>query len=293
MAFPLLAPIDMARSRLGLFIRDVLQGDPMAESDLAGTDGDMGLFGPGSIVWQVHGDASMLIGGVRALMMQTLHPLAMAGVADHSNYREDPFGRLHRTGGFIGATTFGTTVAAQRAIDQVRAIPPHVTGVAPDGRPYSAEDPHLLAWVHVALVDSLLSSYQRYGAKRLSTAEADEYVASYAQVALALGSEPVPMSVAELKQWLRDIRPELHAGRQAKETVRFLLVPNLPLVMRPPYAVVAAAAVGLLPGWARRMLRIPRVPIVEQAAIPPVLAIVRTMGWVLGPPQVPALDPAA
>jgi uncharacterized protein (DUF2236 family) len=265
----------------------------MAESDLAGTDGDMGLFGPGSIVWQVHGDASMLIGGVRALMMQTLHPLAMAGVADHSNYREDPFGRLHRTGGFIGATTFGTTVAAQRAIDQVRAIHPHVTGVAPDGRPYSAEDPHLLAWVHVALVDSLLSSYQRYGAKRLSTAEADEYVASYAQVALALGSEPVPMSVAELKQWLRDIRPELHAGRQAKETVRFLLVPNLPLVMRPPYAVVAAAAVGLLPGWARRMLWIPRVPIVEQAAIPPVLAIVRTMGWVLGPPQVPALDPAA
>jgi uncharacterized protein (DUF2236 family) len=293
MAFPLLAPIDLARSRLGLLIRDVLQGDPMPESDLAGTDGDMGLFGPGSIVWQVHGDASMLIGGVRALMMQTLHPLAMAGVADHSNYREDPFGRLHRTGGFLGATTFGTTAAATRAIDQVRAIHPHVTGVAPDGRPYSAEDPHLLAWVHVALIDSLLSSYQRYGARHLTPAEADEYVASYAQIALALGSEPVPTSVAELKQWLRDIRPELRAGRQAKETVRFLLVPNLPLFMRPPYALVAAAAVGLLPGWARRMLWIPRVPIVERAAVPPVLAIVRTMGWVLGPPQVPALDPAA
>src|SRR5688500_9257071 len=149
MANPLLAPFDLARSFVGDRLRDVLQGERMRDADLAGTGGDFGLFGPGSAVWKVHSDPSMLIGGVRALMLQTLHPLAMAGVAKHSNYREDPFGRLHRTGAFLGATTFGTTATAERAIAQVRAIHPHVKGVAPDGRPYSADDPHLLAWVHV------------------------------------------------------------------------------------------------------------------------------------------------
>lgn len=293
MSNPLFAPFDLARSFVGDRIRDVLQGERMPEHELAGTNGDFGLFGPGSAVWKIHGDPSMLIGGVRALMLQTLHPLAMAGVAEHSNYREDPFGRLHRTGAFLGATTFGTTAAAERAIAQVRAIHPHVKGVAPDGRPYSADDPHLLAWVHVALIDSLLASYQRYGTSRATRAELDRYVAEMARIPLALGSEPVPTSMAELQDWLVAVRPELHAGRQAKETVRYLLAPSVPLVMRPAYAVVAAAAVGLLPGWARAMLWLPRLPLVETVAVrPATTAMVRMLGWALGPPQIPALTAA-
>jgi uncharacterized protein (DUF2236 family) len=293
MGHPLLLPFDLARAFVGERLRDVLQGQRMPTSELAGTDGDMGLFGPGSEVWKVHSDPSMLIGGVRALMLQTLHPLAMAGVADHSNYREDPFGRLHRTGNFLGATTFGTTTAAERAIAQVRAIHPYVKGVAPDGRPYSADDPHLLAWVHVALVDSLLSAYMRYGTTRATPSELDRYVAQMARIPLALGSEAVPMSLDELRDWLRAVRPELHAGGQAKETVRFLLAPAVPIVMRPPFAVISAAAVGLLPGWARGMLVLPRIPVVETVAVRPATAVmVRALGWALGPPQIPALTAA-
>jgi uncharacterized protein (DUF2236 family) len=293
MANPLLAPFDLARSFVGERLRDVLQGERMPETDLAGTDGDMGLFGPGSAVWKVHSDPAMLIGGVRALMLQTLHPLAMAGVAEHSNYREDPFGRLHRTGAFLGATTFGTTAAAERAIAQVRAIHPYVKGTAPDGRPYAADDPHLLAWVHVALIDSLLAAYKRYGSTRMTRAETDRYVAEFSRIPLALGSEPVPMTAAELQDWLVVHRPELYGGRQAKETVRYLLAPSVPLVMRPPFAVVSAAAVGLLPGWARAMLWIPRVPLVETMAVrPATTAMVRMLGWALGPPQIPALTAA-
>jgi uncharacterized protein (DUF2236 family) len=281
-------PVDVARDRLNTLLRSVLQGEPLPEDRLAGTGGDLGWFGPGSAVWQVHGDPAMIVGGVRALMLQTLHPLAMAGVAEHSDYRHDPLGRLHRTGGFIGMTTFGTTPVAEQAIAQVRAIHPYVKGVAPDGRPYRADDPELLTWVHVALVDSLLWAYRRYGARPLRAADADRYLEEYAVVALELGAEWVPTSVAAVRQYLRDIRPELHAGRQAGETVRFLLNPPLPLVIRPPYSLVAAAAVGLLPGWARRMLALPTVPLVDRVAVrPAVTAMLRTAGWVLGPPPVP------
>jgi uncharacterized protein (DUF2236 family) len=168
-----------------------------------------------------------------------------------------------------------------------------VKGTAPDGRPYAADDPHLLAWVHVALIDSLLAAYRRYGSTRMTRAETNRYISEFSRIPLALGSEPVPTALAELQDWFVVHRPELHAGRQAKETVRFLLAPSVPLVMRPPFAVVAAAAVGLLPGWARGMLGLPRVPLVETVAVrPATTAMVRMLGWALGPPQIPALTAA-
>jgi uncharacterized protein (DUF2236 family) len=281
-------PMDMARTRLGSMLRGVLQGEPLPPEWLAGTGGDLGLFGPGSATWQVHGDPAMIVGGVRALMLQTLHPLAMAGVADHSDYRHDPLGRLHRTAGFIGMTTFGTTATAELAIEQVKAIHTTVSGIAPDGRRYAAGDPDLLTWVHVALVDSILAGYRRYGSRRLTAIDVDRYLDEYSIVAERLGARDVPKTGAALQQWLRDIRPELRAGRQAGETVRFLLNPPLPFVIRPPYALVAAAAVGLLPGWARRMVGLPTVPVVDRVAVRPAMgAMLRTAGWVLGPPPVP------
>ncbi|MEM9714223.1 MAG: oxygenase MpaB family protein, partial [Actinomycetota bacterium] len=137
---------------------------------LAGTDepphriderADDGWFGPGSATWHVHGDLSMLVGGVRALLLQTLHPGAMAGVADHSSYREDPLGRLHRTGAFVGATTFGSTAEAEQAVEVVRTVHRRVVGTTPEGVPYSADDPHLLLWVHATEVDSFLRAHVR------------------------------------------------------------------------------------------------------------------------------------
>jgi uncharacterized protein (DUF2236 family) len=147
--------------------------------------------------------------------------------------------------------------------------------------------------VHVALIDSLLAAYRRYGTTSATRPELDRYVAEMARIPVALGSEPVPTSLAELQDWLVAERPELYGGRQAKETVRYLLAPSVPFVMRPPFAVVSAAAVGLLPGWARAMLWIPRVPLVETMAVRPATAVmVRAIGWALGPPQIPALTAA-
>lgn len=255
----------------------------MAVDDIA-TNDDPGLFGPDSSVWRVHGDSAMVIGGLRALLLQTLHPLAMAGVADHSDYRADPFGRLHRTGHFVGLTTFGSTAAAETVIDQVRAIHTRVVGTAPDGRPYAATDPRLLLWVHVTEVDSFLDAHRRYGEHRLSGEDQDRYVAEMAEIAIRLGADPqaVPRSRAELKRCLNGFRSELTYGRQARDAVRFLIVPPLPLAARGVYGIILAAAVASLPRWARRKLWIPVLPGTDRLAIrPAAIALTRTMGWFL------------
>ena len=149
---------------------------------------------------RVHGDASMFVGGLRALLLQSLHPLAMAGVAEHSDYRGDPWGRLQRTSTFLAVTTFGPADDAQRAVDKVRGIHRRVHGIAADGRPYEASDPHLLEWVHVAEVDSFLRAHQLYGARPLDQQERDDYVADTARVAAALGVVDPPRTEDELRQ---------------------------------------------------------------------------------------------
>jgi uncharacterized protein (DUF2236 family) len=233
----------------------------------------------------VHGDASMFVGGLRALLLQSLHPLAMAAVAGHSGYRSDPWGRLQRTSTFLAFTTFGTADDAQRAVETVRAVHERVRGTV-GGRRYHASDPHLLGWVHVAEVDSFLRAYQRYGPRPLRAGEADGYVADTALVATALGVVDPPTTVAELADQLSAYRPELMATPQAREAARFLLAhPPLPWVARPPYAVLAANAVALLPRWARKPLRLPYLPLAERAAIQPAgRALTGLIRWVLEPP---------
>ncbi|MCV7012190.1 oxygenase MpaB family protein [Mycolicibacterium madagascariense] len=217
---------------------------------------------------RVHGDASMFVGGLRALLLQSLHPLAMAGVAGHSDYRGDPWGRLQRTSTFLAVTTFGPADDAQRAVDQVRGIHRRVKGIAPDGRPYAASDPHLLEWVHIAEVDSFLLAHQRYGARPLDQQGRDGYVADTARVAGALGVVDPPRTEAELKQRLADYRPELMGTAAAREAARFLLLtPPLPLLARPPYAVLSSASVAMLPAWARLPLRLPYLPPLEATAV--------------------------
>jgi uncharacterized protein (DUF2236 family) len=251
-----------------------------------GADGPR-WFEAGSPIQQVHGDASMFVGGIRALLLQSLHPLAMAGVMDHSGFEGDPWGRLQRTSYFLAVTTFGTAADAERMVAAVRAVHETVVGTAPDGRAYAASDPHLLRWVHVAEIDSFLAAHQRYGAHPLDAAGRDRYVAQAARVAEALGVVDPPRTEAELAEQLEAFRPELRSTPAARQTARFLVLnPPLPVLARAPYAGLAASAVALMPVWARPKLLLPYLPVTERVVVRTVgSALIRTIRWALVAPQ--------
>ena len=283
-------PLAAVRTRVGESIRLLVAGSRNPPTRAPSTEG--GLFGPDSVAWRVHSDPAMFVGGLRALLLQTLHPLAMAGVADHSDYRSDPWGRLRRTSQFIGITTFGSEDEATAIIERVRRIHEQVVGTAPDGRHYQATDPHLLAWVHATEVDSFLAAYQRYGrGNHLDPAAADRYVAEMAVVAGLLGAEEVPTSTAELARFVHRIRPELVVGRQAREAVGFLLAPPVAVAARPAYAVISAAAIGLLPPWARRKLWLPVAPMSDPLLVRPAArALLASLDWALASGRDPSLS---
>jgi uncharacterized protein (DUF2236 family) len=225
-------------------------------------------FEHGRPVRRVHADAAMFVGGLRALLLQSLHPLAMAAVAAHSGYRGDPWGRLQRTSTFLAVTTFGAAEDAERAVARVRAVHEKVRGVAPDGTPYYAGDPHLLRWVHVAEVDSFLRCHQRFGAAPLDDDGCDGYVADMAVVGRALGVPDPPTNRAELAEQLAAYRPELRGTTQAREAARFIVFrAPLPLLAKPPYGLLTATAVSTLPAWARWPLRLPYLPVTEATAV--------------------------
>jgi uncharacterized protein (DUF2236 family) len=261
------------RTRLGdaLFHRVAGPEGPKRRERIHGRPGER-WFPAGSPIQRVHGDASMFVGGIRALMLQSLHPAAMTAVAEHSGFRGDMWGRLARTSTFLATTTFGTAEDAQAAVEVVRRIHDSISGVLPDGTTYRASDPHLLRWVHVAEVDSFLRAHQTYGLRPLDAAGCDEYVAQAAVVAERLGAVDVPHSEEELRQALEEYRPELRGTDHARSAITFLLLhPELPLYARPPYLVLASAAVGLMPVWTRRELRLPWLPVTERT-------VVRTLG---------------
>ena len=189
-------------------LRTALAG--AVRSRVAGDAPDTSIFtarGPrwfpeGAAIRTVHADAAMFVGGLRALVLQSLHPLAMAGVAGHSGYRGDPWGRLQRTSQYLAATTFGSVDVAERAVTRVRTIHDNVRGTAPDGRAYRASDPHLLRWVHISEVDSFLRAHRRFGARPLTPEQRDEYVAEVGFVAAKLGVLDPPQSVTELGEAL-------------------------------------------------------------------------------------------
>ncbi len=257
------------RSRLGSSLFQRVAGpEGSARRDRIHTAEGPRWFAEDRPVRRVHGDASMFVGGLSALLLQSLHPLAMAGVAGHSGYRGDPWGRLQRTSYFLAVTTFGTIADARETIARIRAVHGRVRGRAPDGRPYSASDPHLLRWVHLAEIDSFLRAHQRYGARPLDAAGRDGYVADTALVARELGVPDPPETEAELAAQLAAYRPELAGTDEARATARFLLLhPPLPLAARAPYALLGGAAVGLLPAWARAPLHLPHLPLAEATLV--------------------------
>jgi len=279
-------PSPSVRERLGqaIFLRVAGSDGEKHRDRIHGTPGPR-WFDPDSPIGRVHGDASMFIGGIRALLLQTLHPAAMTAVSEHSGFRGDMWGRLARTSRFLAVTTFGTAEDAQRAVDAVRAIHARVTGTLEDGTPYAASDPHLLAWVHVAEIDSFLRAHQRYGREPLDQAGRDEYVAQTAEVARRLGVLDPPTTEAELAAALASYRPELRGTPQAREAISYLLFkPPLPLAARAPYAVLVAAAVAMMPLWTRRPLRLPWLPVTERTVVRALGSLATgTIRWAMAP----------
>ena len=196
----------------------------------------------------------MMIGGISALLLQMLHPGALAGVWDHSNFRENILGRLKNTAIFIAATTYGSTKSALAQIARVQAIHDRVSGTLPDGTPYSANDPHLLTWVHVAEVTSFLRSYLRYRDPRLSRADQDRYFAETAQIARLLGATDIPTSVAQVEAYFEALRPELVSDHRTREVASALMNTKSPTLLTVPFRrITMDAGVDLLPDWAAQM----------------------------------------
>jgi len=220
-------------------------------------DLELGLFSPSGITWRIHSDPAMLIGGIRALFQQALHPQAMAGVAEHSNFREDAWGRLQRTGDYVSTLTFGTPEEACDLAARVRKIHAHL----------GLDDPKLLLWVHMSMVDSFLDVAVRSGLT-LSPEERDQYVAEMVLFAELVGiaNSQVPVSVAEMKNYFLEISPELIASDDAKRAALFLTIPPLPTAVRfatpaaPAWASIAALAGASLPNWARSLYGWPTLP---------------------------------
>lgn len=234
-------------------------------------------------IWRVHADTSMFIGGIRALLLQSLHPVAMWGVSEHSGFRGDPWGRLHRTSAFLATTTYGTVADAERSIAIVKAIHGRVNGTMPDGRPYSADDPHLLLWIHVAEIDSFLSSHRRFGRAALTPTDEDAYVEQTGRTAAKLGVLAPPQTVVELDGVMRDFRAELTGSEAAREAADLLLRdPPLTAVARIGYTALAGGAISLLPAWARAELRLPTLPIADRLVAQPLARTMSaTIRWAL------------
>jgi len=229
---------------------------PPGSTDFLQPPGDPGLFGPDCASWQVHSDfTAMLVGGVSALLLQMLHPLALAGVWDHSNFQADMLGRLRRTAQFIAGTTYGNRADALQLIDKVKRIHLSVTGTGADGRPYAASDPQLLTWVHAAETSSFLRAYLRYRNPGFSIADQDRYYDEIAQIAEALGATDVPRSRAAMDAYLRDMQPEWHCNDRTRQTLALVLQAPAPNALALPWTrLMMRAGVELLPPQAKALL---------------------------------------
>ncbi len=233
-------------------VRRLLSGDDAGTPDFVrrmALPGDAGIFGPSSVVWQVHGSTATLVGGVRALILQALQPSALAGVERHSRFREDPIGRLRNTARFVTVVTYGSTEQVAEECAMVRRVHDHVRGVDPLSGPYDASDPVLLRYVHLSLVDSFLVAFQRYSGRPLTGEAADEYVREMNRLAPLLGFDtvPLPQSVGEMQEMLTPSAAGLFVTASTVTTLRFLAAPPLPRSQRFAYPLLLRAASVLLP----------------------------------------------
>ncbi|MGN6088247.1 MAG: oxygenase MpaB family protein [Actinomycetales bacterium] len=230
-----------------------------------------GLFGPDSVTWRLHSDPLLWVAGLRALYLQALHPVALAGVTSFSSFREDPWGRLMRTGEWVGVTTFADAREARRLAARVRGLHRRVRGTHEGtGRTYRADDPDLLLWIHICLVDSVIDVVRRAGIA-LSESDADRYVAEQVRIAELVGLDTalVPATVAELRAAVDSYLPVLDVDAETRDVARFVLAPPMPLAVqlatpaRPAWTTISAMALASLPSWARELYGLPVLPLSE------------------------------
>lgn len=279
-------PLDLLRAKAAAGFRTIVSGEPDGTPEWVqqlAYGNDAGFFGPGSAAWAVHGSLPTLVGGVRSLLMQALHPGALAGVDEHSRYEEDPLGRLAGTTQWLTVVTFGDTAMAERECARVRGMHRKVKGEylnsSGETVPYSASDSDLLRWVHVAFTDSFLTTHLVWGGE--IPGGPDQYVREWAKAGELVGVENPPRSYDELKQQLRDFEPELCGGERAERTARFVRNAPLPLPAKGPYGVLYAGAAATMTDAQRELLDVPKIPLT--VVKPAVSALLGSMGWVLGP----------
>jgi uncharacterized protein (DUF2236 family) len=244
------------KARMRALLIELMTREQETPVDYDHPRGDAGLFGPRSVTWQVHADfPGMMAGGVCALMLQTLHPRALAGVWDHSDFRHDLLGRLRRTTAFVAGTSYAPKAEAERLIAQVARIHRHVRGTTADGQPYAADDPELLVWVHATEMSSFLAGYQRYRGKQLTPRALDRYYRETACIAERLGARGVPKSAAAVARYFARVQPQLRFDERSRELLAVLQSVALPLrggaVAR---EIFIGAGAALLPEWARQQM---------------------------------------
>ncbi len=251
--------IDELRNRVVNNTTGLFAHAPYPLTDTLDHAGDPGLFGPGSATWPVLGDASAFIGGLRALVIQAAHPEVVAGVADHSRYREDPLGRLSRTSAYVTATAFGAMPEVERAVSMVRGRHRPVAGTSHRGRNYSADTPKYAAWVHNALTDSFLVAFQVFGPRSRHEVDADHFVAEQTKVGALLDADPLPANAAALHHWLAS-HPEAGESPGMVAALEFLADPPLPFTIKVGYRLMFWAAVATIQPRLRRILGLRRMP---------------------------------
>lgn len=277
--------VDAARRQVADGFRRIVSGDPSGAPDWVeqlaqGTD--RGYFGPGSAAWAVHGSLPTLVGGVRALLMQTLHPGALAGVMQHSRYETDALGRLAGTTRWLTVVTFGDTASADRECARVRGVHRKVVGSYPGingPTPYAADEPDLLRWVHIAFTDSFLATHLVWGGP--IPGGPDAYVREWAKAGELVGVVDPPRSVNELREQLAGYDPVLAGGPAAASTVNFIRNAPLGLGAKLPYAGLFAGAISTMPAGHRALLGLPAVP--NTLTRPVVGALLGTLALALGP----------
>ena len=271
-------PLESLRLRLVSQVRGVFHDASAGQTPTPPSD--EALFARDTPIRLVHADiVGMMTGGVRALLLQMLHPHALQGVLDHSNFREDMHGRLRRTARFIAVTTFGHRDEAMKAIERVNRIHGHVGGSLPDGTRYEATNPRTLAWVHVTEAQSFLAGYIRHVRPGMPVAEQDEYYRQFAVIARALGADPVPETRAEADRIFRELARDLATSKEAREIAQLVLAQRpsgTPLAVQ---TMITADAVAMLPEWARAMLSLQRPMLTALPARAATWGMGRTLRW--------------
>ena len=267
--------LNKARERITDSVAGLFAHGDIPLRDTARFPGDEGLCGPGSVSWKVIGDVSAFLGGIRALLVQSAHPEVVAGVEDHSRYREDPLGRLNRTSFFVTTVTFGAKPEVENAIDRVRSAHQGVSGLSSRDRAYSASTPDLAAWVHNTLTESFLVVYRELGLG-LTAEEADRFVAEQAGIGEMMGADPLPETAEELMTWVRS-HPALGPSPGMRSAVAFLRRPPIPAPQLWGYRLLMQGAVATIPSEIRKVLDLKPAPGARSGAT----ALLRGLRWAM------------